>query len=66
MISTFFIDALYQYLEGQEGLEPSTPCLRGRCSNQLSYWPSSALTPLPRFAYSAKASVYGYEPLLKF
>ena len=22
---------------GQEGLEPSTPCLRGRCSNQLSY-----------------------------
>ncbi len=21
------------------GLEPTTPCLRGRCSNQLSYWP---------------------------
>jgi len=25
-------------MEDQEGLEPSTPCLRGRCSNQLSYW----------------------------
>ncbi len=26
-------------MEGQVGLEPTTPCLRGRCSNQLSYWP---------------------------
>ena len=24
-------------LEGQVGLEPTTPCLKGRCSNQLSY-----------------------------
>jgi hypothetical protein len=28
-------------LEGQLGLEPRTLCLRGRCSNQLSYWPIS-------------------------
>lgn len=27
-------------MEGQERLELSTPCLRGRCSNQLSYWPT--------------------------
>ena len=27
------------YLEGPPGLEPGTPCLKGRCSNQLSYGP---------------------------
>ena len=26
-------------LEGPMGLEPMTPCLKGRCSNQLSYGP---------------------------
>ena len=31
-------------MEGQVGLEPTTPCLRGRCSNQLSYWPTRAIT----------------------
>ena len=30
------------FVEGQERLELSTPCLRGRCSNQLSYWPATA------------------------
>ena len=29
-------------LEGPEGLEPSTPGLRGPCSNQLSYGPAFA------------------------
>ena len=28
------------------GLEPTTPCLKGRCSNRLSYWP-----PLMRHTY---------------
>jgi hypothetical protein len=26
-------------VEGPVGLEPTTPCLKGRCSNQLSYGP---------------------------
>ena len=26
-------------MEGSPGLEPGTPCLKGRCSNQLSYEP---------------------------
>ena len=28
-------------LVGQEGFEPSTPALSRRCSNRLSYWPST-------------------------
>lgn len=31
------------FVEGQRGLEPRTPCLRGRCSNQLSYWPVTSI-----------------------
>jgi DNA invertase Pin-like site-specific DNA recombinase len=31
-------------MEGQMGLEPMTPCLKGRCSNQLSYWPTTLCT----------------------
>jgi hypothetical protein len=27
-------------MEGPVGLEPTTPCLKGRCSNQLSYGPA--------------------------
>ena len=34
------------HLEGQRGLEPRTPCLRGRCSNQLSYWPLFTISGL--------------------
>lgn len=28
-------------LEGPLGLEPRTPCLKGRCSNRLSYGPKN-------------------------
>lgn len=30
-------DGLTIFMEDQVGLEPTTPCLKGRCSNQLSY-----------------------------
>ena len=32
-------EADFSTLEGPVGLEPTTPCLKGRCSNQLSYGP---------------------------
>ena len=31
------------FVEGPVGLEPTTPCLKGRCSNQLSYGPLCVL-----------------------
>ncbi len=30
-----------QFVEGPVGLEPTPPCLKGRCSNRLSYGPTS-------------------------
>lgn len=33
-------EADFTRLEGPLGLEPRTPCLKGRCSNQLSYGPA--------------------------
>ena len=32
-------NAKIAFVEGPVGLEPTTPCLKGRCSNQLSYGP---------------------------
>ena len=34
------------YLEGPVGLEPTTPCLKGRCSNRLSYGPKLEINSL--------------------
>ena len=45
-------------LEGPVGLEPTTLCLRGRCSNQLSYGPvvpAEGFEP-PTFASEARRS----------
>ena len=33
-------------MEGPLGLEPRTPCLKGRCSNQLSYGPTNRFRDL--------------------
>ena len=33
-------------LEDQVGLEPTTPCLKGRCSNRLSYGPDQKINSL--------------------
>lgn len=33
-------DANFTNMEGPLGLEPRTPCLKGRCSNRLSYGPA--------------------------
>lgn len=35
-------------VEGPMGLEPMTPCLKGRCSNQLSYGPGLLIATFPR------------------
>ena len=34
------VEADFTRLEGPVGLEPTTPCLKGRCSNRLSYGPT--------------------------
>ena len=45
-------------LEGPVGLEPTTPCLKGRCSNRLSYGPSSACNAVLSQA-ADKTSLFG-------
>ena len=34
------------FLEGPVGLEPTTPCLKGRCSNRLSYGPTRLIVDI--------------------
>ncbi len=54
-------------LEGPMGLEPMTPCLKGRCSNQLSYGPATLCSIQQRGwtvnrSYAAKACIYFFLP----
>lgn len=37
------------------GLEPMTPCLKGRCSNQLSYRPMRDKNNYIRYNYKSQA-----------
>ena len=46
-------------LEGQVGLEPTTPCLKGRCSNRLSYWPLMRQT----YGFSHRAGLWQSQSL---
>ena len=34
------ITTIIEIMAGVKGLEPSAPCVTGRCSNQLSYTPT--------------------------
>jgi hypothetical protein len=43
------------FLEGPVRLELTTPCLKGRCSNRLSYGPASNVDLLSRFGYPLKS-----------
>ena len=39
------------FVEGPMGLEPMTPCLKGRCSNRLSYGPKLVIYMDLGFSY---------------
>ena len=46
--------AYFVKLVSREGLEPSTPSLRGSCSNQLSYRPNKTKTLYHTLGFCAR------------
>jgi hypothetical protein len=57
--------ANYTRLEGPVRLELTTPCLRGRCSNQLSYGPATGANITDTEAF-VNASSGALSPIIKF
>ena len=49
----------------QEGFEPPTPALEGRCSIQLSYWRTWAICPFLSFADRRQTSLVNNCSLLR-
>jgi hypothetical protein len=51
LLPGFLLMLMVISMEGPVGLEPTTPCLKGRCSNRLSYGPAFGIWPANNSLY---------------